>query len=207
MELSKIRVAIDGPGGAGKSTVAELLIRWGIPSLDTDAIYHELLLPPSSCLDELVTAFGTGILTSDGHLNRPALASLVFDPRHAERLDTLNRITHYYILEQVRIRCDAYEAQNVPAVLIDAPVLFESGFDKECDRTLAVLAAPSVRLSRIMERDGLSHEASVTRMKAQPSDDFYIQRADTVVYNNGDVSPEVLASHIQNQLLIWGVSI
>ena len=202
-----MKIGLTGPSGAGKSTVAELLIRWGIPSLDTDAIYHELLLPPSSCLDELVTAFGTGILTSDGHLNRPALASLVFDPRHAERLDTLNRITHYYILEQVRIRCDAYEAQNVPAVLIDAPVLFESGFDKECDRTLAVLAAPEVRLSRIMDRDGLSHDAATKRMEAQPTDDFYTTRADAVVYNNGDVTPEVAATHIRNQLLAWGVTI
>jgi dephospho-CoA kinase len=202
-----LKIGLTGPSGAGKSMVAGLFTRWNIPTIDTDAVYHELLTPPSRCLDELVATFGKEILTLDGCLDRPVLASFVFDPEHPDRLEQLNRIAHHYILEQVRILCQTYEAQGSVAVLIDAPVLFESGFDKECDRTLAVLADPSTRLSRIMIRDGISRDAAMKRMGAQPSDDFYIHRADAVVYNDGEMTPEHLAAHIRDRLLAWEVMI
>ena len=199
-----LRIGLTGPSGAGKSIVAELFARFGVPSVDTDAVYHELLLPPSACLDELVAAFGKDILTPDGHLDRPALAALVFDPAHGERLERLNGITHRHILDRVRVLCLQYEADGVPAVLIDAPVLFESGFDRECDRTLAVLADPDVRLARIMARDGLTREAALSRINAQPSDGFYISRADAVLYDNH--APEDLLPDVRRMLGEWGVS-
>lgn len=200
-----LRIGLTGPSGAGKGTVAELFSRLGVPSIDTDAVYHELLLPPSACLDELVATFGGDILASDGRLNRPALAALVFDPTHPEQLERLNGITHRHILDRVRKICDEYKAQGVKAVLIDAPVLFESGFDRECDRTLAVLADPDVRLVRIMRRDGLALEAARTRMAAQPSDDFYISRVDEVIRN--DTFSEDLLPAVRSLLTKWGVTV
>ena len=200
-----LTIGLTGPSGAGKGTVARLFARFGVPSIDTDAVYHELLLPPSACLDELVAAFGGKILTPDGNLNRPALAALVFAPEQADRLATLNRITHRHILDRVRTICCEYEAQGVAAVLIDAPVLFESGFDRECDRTLAVLADPSVRLSRIMARDGLSEAAALARMAAQPADDFYISRADVTIYD--DTAPDDLIPTVRRLLLDWGIAV
>ena len=199
-----LRIGLTGPSGAGKGTVAMLFARFGVPSVDTDAVYHELLLPPSACLDELAGTFGKGILAADGSLNRSALAALVFDPDHPRRLTTLNQITHRYILERTRELCAGYEKAGMAAVLIDAPVLFESGFDKECDRTLAVLAAPSIRLARIMSRDGLDKAAAEARMDAQPSDDFYTERSDAVLYNNHQ-HPEALLPSIQKLLDEWEV--
>ncbi len=92
-------IGLTGPSGAGKGEVGAILRERGIPVIDTDRVYHELLVPPSPCLDALVEAFGCDILASDGALDRAALASLVFadtDEAHA-RHETLNRITHRFV--------------------------------------------------------------------------------------------------------------
>lgn len=196
-------IGLTGQTGAGKSVVSAICRGWSIPSIDTDEVYHTLLIPPSACLDELVTAFGSGVLRADGSLDRPALAAIVFAPDGTEKRELLNRITHRYVLEAVRATCRDMTAQGVPAVLVDAPLLYESGFDKECDRVLAVLAAPDVRLCRIMARDGLSLAAATARMQAQKPDDFY-HLADGVLYNDGN-SPDELIPHLRSLLSAWGV--
>lgn len=196
-------IGLTGQTGAGKSVVSALCRGWGIPSIDTDAVYHALLVPPSACLDELVAAFGSGILKADGSLDRPALASIVFAPDGKEKRELLNRITHRYVLGSVRATCRELAASSVPAVLVDAPLLYESGFDKECDRVLAVLASPDVRLCRIMARDGLSLAAATARMQAQKPDSFY-HRADGVLYNDGN-SPDELIPPLRRLLTEWGV--
>ena len=196
-------IGLTGPSGAGKGTVASLFSPYGIPSIDTDAVYHDLLIPPSPCLDGLAERFGSSILNPDGSLHRQALATLVFAPEGERDLEDLNRLTHGFVLTRVREICDTLRENDTPAVLVDAPLLFESGFDSECDRTLAVLADSTARISRIMARDGLSTEAALARMKAQKTDDFYMQRADAVIYNNG--SPDGMAEEVHRLLTAWEV--
>ncbi len=196
-------IGLTGPTGAGKGTVSSLLSAQGIPAIDTDAVYHKLLIPPSPCLDGLTARFGRDILMPDGTLNRPALAARVFAPEAEAERDDLNRMTHGYVLEAVRQICAEWKSKGVPAVLVDAPLLFESGFDRECDRTLAVLADPDIRLARIMARDGLSFPAATSRLRAQKPDDFYISQADAVLYNNG--TPEDLRPSLASLLTRWGV--
>ena len=200
-----LKIGLTGPSGAGKGMVSSLLSPYGIPSIDTDAIYHELLIPPSACLDELVVRFGRSILTSGGTLDRRALAAIVFASGHeAERAD-LNRITHRHILDRVRTICREHDRTGATAVLIDAPVLFESGFDRECDKTLAVLSDRERRLARITERDGLDETAARMRLDAQPDDDFYISRADAAIYNDG--VPADMDAPLRALLKEWGVTL
>ena len=179
---------LTGPSGAGKGTIAELFAKYKVYSVDTDAVYHRLLIPPSACLDELTARFGTGVSSPDGSLNRQALAAVVFSDDNA--LADLNAITHKYILARTKEALDLYRAGNCPGAIVDAPLLFESGAVQACgcQATIAVLADKSLRVSRIMERDGLTQEAAVHRIEAQKPDDFYIARADYVIYNNGLVS-------------------
>ena len=182
-----IVLGLTGPSGAGKGALARAFAAHDIPSLDTDAIYHELLIPPSPCLDTLVEAFGTGILTETGELNRPALAAVVFGEGAAPTLhQTLNRITHRFILDETRARLNQYEKEGKFAVLVDAPLLYESGFDGECHRVIAVVAPRELRLARIMARDSINAEAAEARFRAQKEDTFYTERADFVVCNDGD---------------------
>lgn len=182
-----IVLGLTGPSGAGKGSLARAFGEFGIPSLDTDAIYHQLLIPPSPCLDALVEAFGPGILTETGELNRPALAALVFAEGASPALhQTLNRITHQFILDETRARLRQYEAEGKFAVLVDAPLLYESGFDGECHRVIAVVAPWDLRLARIMARDGIGADSAKARFRAQKEDAFYTERADFVVCNDGD---------------------
>jgi dephospho-CoA kinase len=186
-----LTIGLTGPTGAGKGTVASLLAKYGIPSIDTDAVYRELLVPPSPLLEELAEAFGSDILTPTGELDRAALAPKVFAPGCEAQLETLNAITHPHILGEVRRRLSAYakqseDADGPRAVAVDAPQLFESGFNLECDVICSVLAPKSKRLSRIMERDGISEERAKARMNAQRSDSFY-RKAGYVIVNNGDM--------------------
>ena len=200
-----LKIGLTGPSGAGKGVVSSLLARYGIASIDTDAVYHELLVPPSACLDELVARFGHSVLAPDGTLDRRALAAIVFADGHEDDLESLNRITHRHILDRVRIVCRELESTYTPAVLIDAPVLFESGFDRECDKTLAVLADKATRLARIMARDGLTETAAVQRLSAQPSDDFYISRAAAVIRNDGASAD--MDAPLRALLETWGVTL
>ena len=149
-----LTIGLTGPSGAGKGVIASLLAAYGVPSIDTDKVYHSLLIPPSACLDELVGRFGSEILHPDGTLDRKALAALVFAEGHEQDLADLNTITHRHILDEVRVRLRRFDAEGIPAVLVDAPQLFESGFDAECGFILSVLAPYEVRLARIMARDG-----------------------------------------------------
>lgn len=197
-------VGLTGPSGAGKGVVASLLAGYGIPSIDTDKVYHDLLIPPSACLDELTARFGAEILSPDGALNRGALAALVFSPGHGEDLADLNAIAHRHILNQTRQLLAVHEAEGAVAVLVDAPQLFESGFDRECGFILSVLAPYELRLARIIERDGLSEERARARLDASHSDEFFRDRSDAVIFN-GD-SMDAVAAEVRRLLALWGVT-
>lgn len=178
---------LTGPSGAGKGEVGAILRERGLAVIDTDRVYHELLIPPSPCLDALVDAFGRYILTEDGTLDRAMLASLVFadTDKARERHEMLNRITHRFVTERTSELLDAYRAEGYRAAVIDAPLLLEAGMDAICEAVIAVLADREVRLGRLLARDNKSREALVARLDAQPDDAFYRERARFVIENNG----------------------
>ena len=198
-----LTIGLTGPSGAGKGLVASLFARYGVPSIDTDAVYHALLIPPSACLDELAQHFGEQILHPNGTLDRAALSAVVLDPANADALADLNRISHRHVLERVREMLGDHEQAGTPAVLVDAPQLFESGFDAECDKVLSVIAPRELRLARIIERDGLSPERAVARLDAQLPEQVFRERADHVILNDGDIQP--LDEKIRQLLQIWEV--
>lgn len=188
-------IGLTGQSGAGKGTLASLFAEAGIPVVDADAVYHELLIPPSPCLDELRTEFTDAVLNADGTLNRPALASLVFDRTEdgKVRLRRLNEITHRYVIDRTLALLSDYKERGCKAAVIDAPLLIESGLHQRCDRVVAILAERDVRVERLMKRDGLDRERVLARLDAQPDVSFYIGHADILTYNNG--SAEELRAH------------
>ncbi|MBQ7152352.1 MAG: dephospho-CoA kinase [Clostridia bacterium] len=182
-------IGLTGPTGAGKGLAGSFFEKAGIPVIDTDAVYHDLLVPPSVCLDEIVGTFGPAFLNGDGSLNRPLLASYVFDkdaPDRKDRQKTLNEIAHRHILARVKEMILDAEHDHIKGICIDAPLLFESGFDKICDHVVAVLAPQKTRLERIIRRDGIDHEKAKERMEAQQEDGYYEKRSDFVIVNDKD---------------------
>ena len=199
-----LTVGLTGPSGAGKGVISSLFAGYGVPSIDTDRVYHDLLVPPSACLDELVGRFGSGILGPDGTLDRKALAAVVFAKGHERDLADLNAITHRHILGEVRVMLARYEAEGVPVVLVDAPQLFESGFDAECGFILSVLAPYEIRLARVMARDGLDEARARARLAASHEDGFFTERSDAVIFNDGDMP--ALEDEVRRLLTLWEVA-
>lgn len=182
-----IVIGLTGQSGAGKGEVCRILNEHGIKSIDTDAVYHSLLLPPSKCVDELEAFFGSQILDESGAVNRKALASIVFAPGSQNKLEALNEITHKFILAETEKMICLFEKEGFRAVAIDAPLLFESGFDKKCDTVVSVIAPYETRLERIIKRDAIDTERASARLRSQNDDSFYISRSDFVISNNGDM--------------------
>ncbi len=194
-------IGLTGPSGAGKSTVAEHFSAFGLPVLNADEIYHELLIPPSECLDDLAQHFGKGILSEDGTLNRRLLAARVFED--GEQLKVLNKIAHRHVMREVHCRLQAMQESGILAAIFDAPQLFESGADKECVAVVSVLADKDVRLQRILARDGISKEDALRRIQAQKPDSFFREHSDYVIENNN--APENTAEQVRLILTELGV--
>ena len=190
-------VGLCGRSGSGKGYVCRVFEKMGVPSIDTDAVYRSLLTgqegASSPCLCAIVQAFGNGVLDADGNLNRRALAKIVFAPGNGTRLEQLNSITHKYIKEQTQREIALLRETGAGAVLIDAPVLFESGFDALCDLTFYVRAPLPLLVQRICARDGITEEEARRRLDVQMSDSALAARCDGVILNDGmaDVNEQV----------------
>lgn len=194
-------IGLTGPTGAGKGEVAAIFENYGIPVINADRVYHELIAPPSSCLQELVETFGKTILLPDGSLNRRALGDIVFhNPNARERL---NAVTHRYVMEEVQTRMERFRREGIPVAVFDAPQLFEAGAQKACTAVISVLADPKLRLERIVARDSITVEAAVRRILAQKSDEFFKTHSDYIIENSGSI--ELLAPQIRRILKELGV--
>ena len=180
-------IGLTGPSGSGKGALCALLSEHKIPSVDADRVYHQLLVPPSSCLDALHKRFGDKILKDDGTLDRAALAKIVFAHGSQRELSDLNRITHKFVVEKINDIIADFNKKGFAAAVIDAPALIEAEIDKNCDIVVSVVADKDVRVKRIIERDGLSEEAALARINAQKPEAFYREHADVVICNNGDL--------------------
>ena len=184
-----IVIGLCGGSGSGKGTCADVFALFGIPSIDTDRVYREMTESSSPCLDALALEFGEGIISPVGALDRQALRRVVFESADAEnKRKRLNEITHKFILGKTREMLASFEAEGRKAAIVDAPLLFESGFDKECEVIVSVVAEESLRILRIMKRDSITRDDAIRRIKSQLSDSALIERSDYSIVNNGDLS-------------------
>ncbi len=179
-------VGLTGPTGSGKSVVSGVFVNNNISVIDTDTLAREVVEPGSVCLQEIVDNFSDEILNSDGTLNRRELARRAFSTPENTRL--LNSITHPHIIKLTKSILMQMEQAGESIAVIDAPLLFESGMNLICDRTIAVIASYDKRLKRILQRDsGLDEELARARMASQQSEDYYTSRVTVVLNSNGEI--------------------
>lgn len=179
-------IGLTGGSGAGKSEVCKAFLTYGIESIDTDKVSRDVTRKGEECLRELVENFSGAILTAYGELDRSKLADIAFSS--PEKLKLLNSITHKYILKECRQWITDRMTAKRESVIIDAPALFESNFDKSCDVIISVVADVQRRIERVMKRDNITEEKAIQRIKNQKDDKFLIEHSDYVIYNNGDYS-------------------
>ena len=180
-------VGLTGSTGAGKSLVAEWMARrasWTV--IDADVLSRRVVEPGQPTLDALVEHFSPDILNADGTLNRKRLAERAFASK--EETATLNALVHPAVCQEIQSEIERAALRGDAVVVIDAPLLLQAGLDGICRHTVAVVAPPAIRKARIMVRDGLTEAEADRRMQAQPSDEYYTSRVDTVLYNDGEKS-------------------
>lgn len=187
-------IGLTGGIGAGKSTVSRYLAEKGCVVLDADEIAKELLSPGSEMLLQVKAALGERVLKEDGSLDRKYVADLVFS--HPSQKEILDRLTHGKVIEEIFSRA-AKQGQDA-IVVIDAALLFETGMDKYVDETWVVDVPDEVRISRVMERDGLSREEIQKRINNQMDRLERLKRADHILDNSKN--KEEIYMHV-NQLL------
>ncbi len=180
-------IGLCGRSGSGKGYISKCFAMMGIPVIDTDEVYRSLTNGggPTECLAELAATFGQSILTEDMTLDRRALRRIVFAEGAEEKLRMLNNITHKYIFVETLRLARMHKAAGSKAIIIDAPVLFESGFSNYCDKTVCVTCPDEVSIKRIVERDGISEYDARRRLECQMSAEELRSRCDAEIVNDG----------------------
>ncbi|MEU6562109.1 dephospho-CoA kinase [Nocardia nova] len=185
-----LRIGLTGGMGAGKSTVARLLVDRGAVLVDSDAIAREVVEPGTEGLAALVAAFGSGILAEDGSLNRPALAAVAFADEESRQ--TLNSITHPLVGRRTAELIAAAPADAV--VVQDVPLLVENGLGAMMNLVVIVMADEELRVHRLEQFRGVSRDDALARIKAQATDDQRRAAADVLLDNNSgaeELAPQV----------------
>lgn len=186
-------IGLTGRSGSGKTTVASIAETMGIPVLDCDRIYDEITSRPTPCLAAIASVFGEDSVR-DGKLCRSVLREKVFSD--AESMTKLNALTARYMGDEVRNRMASLSSQ---VVLLDAPTLFQSGMDSECEFVIGVIAPEEDCVRRIMARDAIPREAACLRLAQQPSAEFYLEKCRFILENTGGI--DLLRENTSNLLL------
>jgi dephospho-CoA kinase len=186
-------VGVTGGIGSGKSTVCRLFERLGRKVLQADLIARAVTETDPEVRRAVRLAFGEAAYGPDGRLQRTFLADRVFS--HPHELRRLNAIVHPAVFQAIDREIEALPpAGRCPYVIVEAALIYESGFDGAMDYVIVVDAPEELRVRRIMERDGLQPGPIRLRMKAQLPAAAKRERADFVIINEGaegDLVPRV----------------
>jgi len=178
-------LGITGGIGSGKSTVSHILEELGAVIIDADVISRQVVMPGEKALEELTDEFGKDILDDWGQLKRKLLAKKVFNDN--KKLQILNSIVHKYVAKRIKDNVKEQLIKKTRVIVIDAPIPIKIGFLDLCDQVWTVAASMELRIERIMNRNGMSFEEAVSRIKSQIPDEEYIKIANTVIYNDKDI--------------------
>ncbi len=184
-----LKIGLTGGIGSGKTTVAKVFETLGIPVYYADAAAKRLLNTNDTVKDAVIKHFGHEVY-KNGELDRKYLAGIVFNSK--EKLELLNSLTHPAVIADA----DEWMQQqkDVPYIIKEAALLFESGAAAKLDYVIGVYAPHHVRVQRVMDRDGLSKEDVAKRISRQLDEEIKIKRCDFVITNNNRelILPQVL---------------
>jgi len=177
---------LTGGIGSGKSAAAAYFEDCGIPVVSADELSRVVVTPGSEGLGAVVAAFGEGVLSPQGELDRRKLGAVVFkDPTARVRLEG---ILHPRIRDCFQDVLAALEATGHTLVVYEVPLLFENNLEKQMKAVILVSAPEEQRIERVMARDKLTIEDVRARMAAQMDDKTRRSRATHVLENDGDLA-------------------
>ena len=177
-----LTVGLTGSTGSGKGYISDIMKKIGIPCLDTDLVCRDVYRKGEPCYGDLVSYFGDGILQEDGEIDRRALFNVAFPDK--DKYEKHNSIAFYHIMKVTERWLAEQRASGERIAVIDAPMLFESGFDKLCDKVVCVIADRDTQIRRVMKRDDISEEVAISRLAKQKTNDYYRSRSDYALDNS-----------------------
>ncbi|WP_322971843.1 dephospho-CoA kinase [Faecalibacter sp. LW9] len=189
MKINKPKIiGITGGIGSGKTTAAKYFEALGFPLYNSDQRARMIQNNNPEVIQAIKNIFGDESYTSEG-MNRSYIASKTFKDK--ELLQQLNAIVHPAVFKDFK---DWIEQQNTDFVIKEAAILIESGSYKDCDLIISVIADQEIRITRTIERDGLTREQVEARMKNQLSDEERKEYSDYIIDNSQDLM------HLQQQV-------
>lgn len=177
---------LTGGIASGKSTVAAILRREGVPVVDADQVSRDVVEPKTPGLAAIVEAFGAEVLAPDGSLDRKRLGAIVFDD--AEERMRLNAIVHPLVAGTSAARLDALAKAGHPLACYDAALLVERGLADAFRPLVVVATSRETQKARLMARDGISEAEADARLDAQAPVERKIAAADVVIWNDADLA-------------------
>ncbi len=182
-------IGLTGGIGSGKSTVSQFLAELGAVIIDADKVGHEVLKPDTQLWQEVVAAFGTGILKPNREIDRKKLGDIVFGNPGA--LARLNQIMHPPMYQLVKAQLEEYRRQGVKVVVLEVPLLIdvpllmmkagEPSLLDEVDEIWVTVAPEPTVVRRLKEKVGLSEPESLARIRSQLSSEERVKHADVVI--------------------------
>ena len=184
-----IKVGITGGIGSGKSTVCKVFKVLGIPVFEADSAGKQLMNTDAELHARLIDLFGSSVYLPDQTIDRKYLSNLVFNT--PSLLAQLNSIVHPAVRKAFE---NWYQSQRSPYVLLEAAILFESGFYKQMDQTIVVVTDEAQRIERVIKRDKITEEQVRQRIRHQWTDEQKIKLADFVIGNNDNelIIPQIV---------------
>ncbi len=189
--MTKI-LGLTGGIAMGKSTISNFLRDKGIPIVDADEIAHTVL-EFKAVKVQLVKAFGTPILNEQKQVDRKQLGKIVFG--ESKKLGELNQIVQPVIRQEIIRQLKSFTTE--PVVVLDAPVLFEQGYETLVDCIMVVSTTPAEQLRRLVERDHLTREDAQKRIDAQMPIEIKQKKADVTIDSSGSIEAT------QKQVIEW----
>ena len=178
-----LKVALTGGIATGKSYVLEQFRRRGVPCLDADVLAHGVTAAGTEATAAIAARFGAGILASDGSVDRAKLGPIVFADASARH--ELEAIVHPAVYRAIAAGLRAFELiGSDPLVVVDVPLLYETGAEKDFERVVVTTCSLQTQLARLRER-GMSEDAARQRLAAQWPTEQKASRADFVVNTDG----------------------
>lgn len=188
-------LGLTGSIATGKSTVSNIFKQQKIPVVDADLGAREVVKTGTEGIKRIEAGFGKKVIASNGSLDRKALGEIVF--QNPSELKKLNRILGDLIAIWIQSEKEKYIDQGVPLVVLDIPLLFESGYDQDVEKVMVVATTPAIQLDRLMQRDQIDARTAQQKINAQQSITDKILKADFVVDNNGS------KENTRHQVLYW----
>ena len=189
-------IGLTGGIASGKSTVARLLAEQGATVVDADKLGHQAYLRGRPAFDQVVAAFGPGVVGADGEIDRKALGAEVFGDAPAMR--RLTDIVWPAILALAKEEIARERRAGAALVVLEAAVLLEAGWQSEVDEVWTVAVPVQVAVERAKSRDGLDADAVRARIAAQLSNEERAAKAHVVINNSG--SKRALAERLGREL-------